>query len=189
MMKSVRQLVGGRAQKKKKKRECSPLECDCVEQSPAIKYGNVVQAESAEWSVELTNPNHMSPPALASELRNEGRKPKVFFTDESEGSRAETYLVASMMTNQLVPRVNTNPTLNKEFEERFKRILKRIYRTLQHHEMRQQVSDERARIQWEWQQLATVIDRILLFGFFITTAFTTFFILVEPVIFADHTVL
>uniref|UniRef100_A0A914WQK1 Uncharacterized protein n=1 Tax=Plectus sambesii TaxID=2011161 RepID=A0A914WQK1_9BILA len=182
MMKSVRQMVGSRAQKKKK--ECPPLECDC-EDHPQTKYGNV-QPEGAEWSVELTNPNHMSPPPV-----EETKKPKqlVFFTDASEGSRAETYLVASGMTNQLAPRVNTNPALNKEFEERFRRILKRIYRTLQHHEMRQQVGDERARIQWEWQQLATVIDRILLIGFFFTTACTTFFILVEPVIFADHSVL
>lgn len=185
MMKSVRQFVGARAQKKKK-RECPPLECDCIDQ-PVLKYGNVSPPETAEWSVEPANPNHMSPPVP---IKEGGRKPRVFFTDESEGAnRAETYLVASMMTNQLAPRVNSNPVLNKEFEERFRRILKRIYRTLQHHEMRQQVSDERARIQWEWQQLATVIDRLLLVGFFFSTAFTTFFILVEPVIFDDHTIL
>jgi hypothetical protein len=180
MIQSVRQLVKSRP----KKKETPALECDCIDE-PSINYGNVLKSERPEWPMEMANPNHSSTPPI-----NEQRKRKhlVFVTEASEGSRAETHLVANVLTKQLAPRVNSIPSLNKEFEERFHRILKRIYRTLQHHEMRQQVGDERARIQWEWQQLATVIDRLLLFGFFFITACTTFFILVEPVIFNDHTV-
>jgi uncharacterized protein YllA (UPF0747 family) len=56
-----------------------------------------------------------------------------------------------------------------EFEERFKRILKRIYRSLQQNEIREEILDERRRIASQWQNLANVLDRLLLLIFMIAT--------------------
>ncbi|VDN38097.1 unnamed protein product, partial [Gongylonema pulchrum] len=69
---------------------------------------------------------------------------------------------------QILPRLKSaRPQMLEEFEERFRVILKRVYRSLQQHEIREEVIysmiiDERRRIQWQWQQLATVVDRLLL---------------------------
>lgn len=42
---------------------------------------------------------------------------------------------------QIMPRISaTKPQMLSEFEERFRRILKRIYRSLQQHEIRDEVS-------------------------------------------------
>jgi hypothetical protein len=38
---------------------------------------------------------------------------------------------------------------------------------------------------WQWQQLATVVDRLLLVAFFLSTAATTFVFLIKPVIFNE----
>lgn len=40
-----------------------------------------------------------------------------------------------------------------EFEERFRRILKRIYRSLQQNEIREEILDERRKIAAQWSNL------------------------------------
>ncbi len=72
--------------------------------------------------------------------------------------------------------------LKSEFEDRFQKILKRVYRTLENNEIRQAVLEERNRIMWEWKQLAVIIDRLLLWLFIIATSLTTFLILIEPAV-------
>lgn len=60
-----------------------------------------------------------------------------------------------MVTEQVMPRMSQHkPEMLNEFEERFKKILKRIYRSLQQREIRDEILDERKRIMWQWQCLA-----------------------------------
>ncbi|VDM46900.1 unnamed protein product [Toxocara canis] len=49
--------------------------------------------------------------------------------------------------------------------------------------VKEQILDERKRIMWQWQQLATVVDRFLLVLFFLATVSTVAFFLVLPVTF------
>ncbi|KAK5969360.1 hypothetical protein GCK32_007869 [Trichostrongylus colubriformis] len=90
--------------------------------------------------------------------------------------------VALLKTAQILPRFTTcRSDMLSEFENRFRRILKRIYRSLQQHEIREEIIDERQRIQWQWQQLASVVDRLLLVLFSLATLFTITFFLLLPV--------
>jgi uncharacterized protein YllA (UPF0747 family) len=68
-----------------------------------------------------------------------------------------------------IKKANSKPIMMAEFEERFKRILKRIYRSLQQNEIREMVLEERQRIASQWQNLANVLDRLLLLIFMIAT--------------------
>ncbi|KAK0404779.1 hypothetical protein QR680_017621 [Steinernema hermaphroditum] len=88
--------------------------------------------------------------------------------------------------SQIMPRMSTSrPSMLNEFEDRFRKMLKRIYRSLQQHEIREEILDERQRIQWQWQQLASVVDRFLLVLFFSATCSTIAFFLVLPVALRD----
>lgn len=95
-----------------------------------------------------------------------------------------------------MPRMHScKPVMLPEFELRFRRMLKRIYRSLQQHEIREeviekspetlQIIDERERIMWQWHQLATVVDRLLLVAFSIATLSTILFFLILPVTLRD----
>ncbi len=72
-----------------------------------------------------------------------------------------------------------------EFENRFQKILKKVYKTIEHNERRQQAQEQKALIQWEWKQTAEVVDRVLLWLFIVATSMTTFFILFEPALLRD----
>uniref|UniRef100_A0A915E4E2 Ligand-gated ion channel 4 n=1 Tax=Ditylenchus dipsaci TaxID=166011 RepID=A0A915E4E2_9BILA len=93
----------------------------------------------------------------------------------------ESAFLGRIVREQLLPRLNTSkPPMLAEFEERFRRILKRTYRSLQQHEIREEIMDERKRIMWQWQALASVIDRFLLILFsaitISTVAFSLYFL-------------
>ncbi|KAK6059948.1 hypothetical protein COOONC_02399 [Cooperia oncophora] len=95
---------------------------------------------------------------------------------------SESAFLGSMVGEQILPRINvTRSVMLSEFDHRFRRILKRIYRSLQQHEIREEIIDERQRIQWQWQQLASVVDRLLLVLFSLATLFTITFFLLLPV--------
>ncbi|KAF7633404.1 hypothetical protein Mgra_00007197 [Meloidogyne graminicola] len=67
--------------------------------------------------------------------------------------------VEKLLIEQLKPRLTSiHPIMSAEFEERFRRILKRIYRSLQQFEIRDEVIDERKRIIWQWRTFASIID-------------------------------
>ena len=80
---------------------------------------------------------------------------------------------------------STKPAMIGEFEERFKRILKRIYRSLQQREIRDEIVDERRKLQWQWLMLASVVDRFLLVIFSFATLLTIALFLVLPVTLRD----
>lgn len=80
----------------------------------------------------------------------------------------------------------TNPQTLAEFEMRFQRILRRVYRTLQQLEIRDEIINERERIKWQWRQLASIIDRFLLLLFSFITFLTVAFFLIVPVVFRDQ---
>ncbi|PAV85801.1 hypothetical protein WR25_14389 [Diploscapter pachys] len=104
-----------------------------------------------------------------------------------EAIASESAFLGRMVTEQLVPRMSSSkPVMISEFEERFRRILKRVYRSLQQHEIREEVLDERARIQWQWHLLASVVDRLLLFLFCGCSLMTIFCLLVSPVAFREQ---
>ncbi|CAI4226913.1 unnamed protein product [Auanema sp. JU1783] len=97
---------------------------------------------------------------------------------------SESAFIGRIVSEQIMPRMSSSrPIMLTEFENRFRRILKRIYRSLQQHEIREEILDERQRIQWQWQQLASVVDRLLLFLFLMATLFTISFFLIIPVVF------
>ncbi|GMT33443.1 hypothetical protein PFISCL1PPCAC_24740, partial [Pristionchus fissidentatus] len=94
----------------------------------------------------------------------------------------ESAFLGRVVHEQLLPRMTVSkPPMLTEFEKRFRKILKRIYRTLQQHEIREEILDERERIKWQWQQLASVVDRLLLAMFSCATFATILFYLVLPV--------
>ncbi|CAJ0572978.1 unnamed protein product, partial [Mesorhabditis spiculigera] len=95
---------------------------------------------------------------------------------------SEGAFLSRLVSEQLMPRMSTTrPVMLTEFEQKFRKILKRVYRSLQQHEIREEILDERARIQWQWQQLAGVVDRLLLALFSMATLATISFFLVLPV--------
>ncbi|WKY15117.1 hypothetical protein Q1695_000546 [Nippostrongylus brasiliensis] len=103
---------------------------------------------------------------------------------------SESAFLGRMAGEQILPRINiTRTAMVSEFEQRFRRILKRIYRSLQQHEIREEVIDERLRIQWQWQQLASVVDRLLLVLFSLATLLTITFFLLLPVGLRDEEIL
>uniref|UniRef100_A0A1I7X6B9 Ligand-gated ion channel 4 n=1 Tax=Heterorhabditis bacteriophora TaxID=37862 RepID=A0A1I7X6B9_HETBA len=100
---------------------------------------------------------------------------------------SESAFIGRIVGEQIMPRMSARrPLMLTEFENRFRKILKRIYRSLQQHEIREEILDERQRIQWQWQQLASVVDRLLLLMFSFATLFTITFFLVLPVGFRDE---
>ncbi|CAG5123057.1 unnamed protein product, partial [Candidula unifasciata] len=55
-------------------------------------------------------------------------------------------------------------------ERQFLRVLQKVYQTIEKNEMRLEDQDRKDSIKNEWQQLALVIDRLLLFIFIVFTA-------------------
>ncbi|CAD5234506.1 unnamed protein product [Bursaphelenchus xylophilus] len=95
----------------------------------------------------------------------------------------ETAFLGRVVKDQLIPRIAATPKpapMIAEFEERFKKILKRIYRSLQQHEIREEILDDRKRIMWQWQALASVMDRLLLVLFLVATLLTIFAFMIMP---------
>uniref|UniRef100_A0A914C8M9 Neurotransmitter-gated ion-channel transmembrane domain-containing protein n=1 Tax=Acrobeloides nanus TaxID=290746 RepID=A0A914C8M9_9BILA len=106
--------------------------------------------------------------------------------ERPETTTGESAFLGRIVNEQLMPRMTTvKPPMMNEFEERFRRILKRIYRSLQQHEIREEILDERQRIMWQWQCLASVVDRFLLILFSIATSLTVTFFLIIPAAFRD----
>ena len=59
------------------------------------------------------------------------------------------------------------------FERQFMRVLQKVYQTIEKNEMRLAEQDRRDIIKLEWQQVALVVDRLLLVAFFVVTAGVT----------------
>ena len=68
--------------------------------------------------------------------------------------------------------VNPSPS-SSEFERQFMRVLQKVYQTIEKNEMRLAEQDRRDAIKVEWQQVALVVDRILLFVFIVATMAVT----------------
>uniref|UniRef100_A0A915M6Q7 Uncharacterized protein n=1 Tax=Meloidogyne javanica TaxID=6303 RepID=A0A915M6Q7_MELJA len=106
-------------------------------------------------------------------------------TQESIGGECVT--LEKMLMEQVMPRLNAvRPVMSTEFEERFRKILKRVYRSLQQFEIRDEVIDERKRIIWQWRTLASIIDRFLLFTFSFITLFTVTIFIIFPILFRER---
>ena len=59
------------------------------------------------------------------------------------------------------------------FEKQFVRVLHKVYQTIERNEIRLAKQDRRDHIKLEWQQVALVVDRMLLWIFIITTISVT----------------
>ncbi|XP_037789102.1 LOW QUALITY PROTEIN: neuronal acetylcholine receptor subunit alpha-10-like [Penaeus monodon] len=68
---------------------------------------------------------------------------------------------------------STHPCLDT-FERHFLRVLNKVYQTIEKNEIRLAEQDRRDTIKLEWQQVALVVDRFLLWIFIIATISTTF---------------
>ncbi|UMM39257.1 hypothetical protein L5515_016391 [Caenorhabditis briggsae] len=107
-----------------------------------------------------------------------------------EDFASESTFLGRVVSDGIMPRISASSnSVLTEFETRFRRILKRVYRSLQQHEIREEILDERSRIQWQWQQLASVVDRLLLCLFCTATLFTIICLLIVPVAYRDNDVL
>ena len=120
------------------------------------------------------------------------RKPSKFSFTENDiielqkSLPGESAFLQRVVQEQIIPRMTTTkPIMAGEFEERFKRILKRIYRSLQQREIRDEIVDERRKLQWQWLMLASVVDRFLLVIFSCATLLTIALFLVLPVTLRD----
>ena len=58
------------------------------------------------------------------------------------------------------------------------KVLQKVYQTIERNEIRLQENDRKDIIKHEWQQLALVIDRLLLFVFILVTITVTLVVLV-----------
>lgn len=63
-------------------------------------------------------------------------------------------------------------------EQQFMRVLKKVYQTIERNEIRLQEQDRKDILKQEWQQLALVIDRLLLLVFILVTITVTLVVLI-----------
>ncbi|CAG0890050.1 unnamed protein product [Darwinula stevensoni] len=78
----------------------------------------------------------------------------------------------------VTPRFNRRMALGGEsFERQFLRVLNKVYQTIEKNDSRLAEQDRRDTIRLEWQQVALVIDRLLLWVFIVATIGATFGIL------------
>ncbi|KAI6244137.1 hypothetical protein M3Y99_00084800 [Aphelenchoides fujianensis] len=117
--------------------------------------------------------------------RTDDLEARLLPAENNSNSTGETAFLGKLMKEQLLPRMQQSGNLKSdpmmaEFEERFKRILKRIYRSLQQNEIREEICDERRRIAWQWASLANVLDRFLLFLFLGATLATVSAFMLPP---------
>ncbi|KAK2167531.1 hypothetical protein NP493_1271g01026 [Ridgeia piscesae] len=69
--------------------------------------------------------------------------------------------------------------VSDNFERQFLRVLNRINQTIEMNEIRLAEEDRRNAIKYEWQQVALVVDRMLLFVFMVTTLGVTYGIMFQ----------
>lgn len=72
----------------------------------------------------------------------------------------------------------TTTTSLDSCEQQFMNVLKKVYQTIERNEIRQQEQDRKDILKQEWQQLALVIDRLLLLVFILVTITVTLVVLV-----------
>lgn len=65
----------------------------------------------------------------------------------------------------------------ENFEIQFLKVLEKVHQTIEKNEIRTAEQDRKDKIKLEWQQVALIIDRFLLWVFIFSTLGTTFGIL------------
>ena len=65
-------------------------------------------------------------------------------------------------------------------EKQFTMVLQKVYQTIEHNESRLAEQERKDKLKQEWQQLALVVDRLLLLCFGIVTLTTTLSLLCPP---------
>uniref|UniRef100_A0A0K0EI08 Neurotransmitter-gated ion-channel ligand-binding domain-containing protein n=1 Tax=Strongyloides stercoralis TaxID=6248 RepID=A0A0K0EI08_STRER len=111
-------------------------------------------------------------------LINTTLKPKI--------SLFESMIQCNILSNMNFP---SESSQEKFFVDSFRRILKKIYWTLEQQEIRSEILDERKKIQWQWHQLASVVDRFLLILFSVATIITLSVFLILPAVLDNFVIL
>ncbi|XP_045169531.1 ligand-gated ion channel 4-like [Mercenaria mercenaria] len=70
------------------------------------------------------------------------------------------------------------PTATDNVEQQFLKVLKKVYQTIERNETRLQEQDRKDILKQEWQQLALVLDRLLLLVFIIVTITVTLVVMI-----------
>ncbi|XP_060556811.1 ligand-gated ion channel 4-like [Ruditapes philippinarum] len=70
------------------------------------------------------------------------------------------------------------PTASDNVEQQFLKVLKKVYETIERNETRLQEQDRKDILKQEWQQLALVLDRLLLLVFIIVTVTVTLVVMI-----------
>ena len=73
----------------------------------------------------------------------------------------------------------TSAPIMENFEAQFTRLLQKVYQTIDRNEMRLADQDKRDAIRVEWQQVAQIVDRVLLILFVIATVVITGIVLLQ----------
>ncbi|XP_064613958.1 neuronal acetylcholine receptor subunit alpha-10-like [Liolophura sinensis] len=100
-------------------------------------------------------------------------------------ARAENGGINARFTHLLNP-PSTNGPMAENFERQFMRVLQKVYQTIERNEMRLVDSDRRDAIKQEWQQVALVVDRLLLWCFVLVTLTLTLAIMLQAPYSADN---
>lgn len=116
---------------------------------------NVENVKEFPPSLDLTNSDHITETDIAKSDHNGGLSP-----------RFGTRLISSRALQSL-----------DNLERQIMRVLNRLYQTIERNEMRLTEQERKDVIKLEWQQVALVIDRFLLWVFILSTVGATFGIL------------
>ncbi|KAJ8314215.1 hypothetical protein KUTeg_008776 [Tegillarca granosa] len=71
------------------------------------------------------------------------------------------------------------PNSSESFEQQFSKVLVKVYQTIERNEKRLADQEERDVIRTEWQQVALIVDRLLLSGFVVLTLVMTLAIMLQ----------
>lgn len=78
-------------------------------------------------------------------------------------------------------------TVADNVEQEFLKVLKKVYQTIERNEIRLQEQDRKDTLKQEWQQLALVLDRLLLLVFIIVTVTVTLVVMIPQDYNASYT--
>ncbi|CEF63099.1 Nicotinic acetylcholine receptor family and Neurotransmitter-gated ion-channel transmembrane domain and Neurotransmitter-gated ion-channel family and Neurotransmitter-gated ion-channel ligand-binding domain and Nicotinic acetylcholine-gated receptor, transmembrane domain-containing protein [Strongyloides ratti] len=179
-------------------------DCECLKQKQKKNLNNHVFKRKQSIENSNKNVNNSLVRQKTESLKTYPRElTKVFFSIDSLKS---TNIDENFTNDKLKPKISffekmvhtsilggmdfpSESPEEKFFVYSFRRILKRIYWTLKQQEIRSEILDERKKIQWQWHQLANVVDRFLLILFSFATITTLGVFLILPAVFDNFVIL
>ncbi|ESP04297.1 hypothetical protein LOTGIDRAFT_136425 [Lottia gigantea] len=98
---------------------------------------------------------------------------------ETEPKQANGGISGHNFSPRFRPMTSTSSPVIENFELQFMRVLQKVYQTIERNEMRLVENDRRESIKLDWQQVAQIVDRVLLSCFVIMTMVITGIVLLS----------